>query len=285
MSRPLWFVKLCQKAYSARFFFARLSRLPPWGALADRVLFHGDRLFMLPSDPLVQRASEQRSGGRRIEVQEAVAPPEGVVLPSRVVEHFIEQASHLWIMNNCICRQTGHCQDYPIDLGCLFLGEPVLGIDPRLGRLVTKQEALAHIHRCEQAGLVHLIGRNKMDTIWLGVGPGEKLLTICNCCPCCCIWGTLPHMVPFISDKVRRMEGVQVTVNDRCVGCGRCTQGACWIGAIRLVDGRATIDDDLCRGCGRCVQACPQGAIELAIEYDHTIEKVIAQIAPLVDVS
>jgi hypothetical protein len=33
------------------------------------------------------------------------------------------------------------------------------------------------------------------------------------------------------------------------------------------------------------VQACPRGAIELAIEYDHTIEKVIAQIAPLVDVS
>jgi ferredoxin len=285
MSRPLWFVRLCQKAYSARFFFARLSRLPPWGALADRVLFHGDRLFMLPNDPMVQRSELRRSGLRRIEVQEAVDPPEGVVLPSRVVEHFVEQASHHWIMNRCICRETGHCQDYPVDLGCLFLGEAVLGINPRLGRLVTKEEALAHIRRCEQAGLVHLIGRNKMDTIWLGIGPGDKLLTICNCCPCCCIWGTLPHMAPFISDKVSRMEGVRVTVNDRCVGCGRCTQGACWIGAIHLLDGRATIDEDLCRGCGRCVQACPRGAIELAIEYDHTIEKVIALIAPLVDVS
>ncbi len=127
--------------------------------------------------------------------------------------------------------------------------------------------------------------RNKLDTVWLGVGPGDRLLTICNCCPCCCLWGTLPHMVPFISDKVTRMEGVSVTVNDRCVGCGQCTKGICFVDAIRLADGRATIDEDLCRGCGRCVQACPQGSIELAIEYDHTIEKVVTHIASLVDVS
>jgi ferredoxin len=280
MSRPLWYVKLIKRIYAARFFFARLSHVPPFGVLAERLLFQGDRLFLLPADPAVRRVDT-----RRIPVQEAVDPPEGVVLPSRVVEHFVEQATHHWIMNHCICRETGHCQDYPIDLGCLFLGQAVLGINPRLGRLVTKEEALAHVRRCEEAGLVHLIGRNRLDTIWLGIGPGEKLLTICNCCPCCCLWGTLPHMVPFISDKVTRMEGVSVMVNDRCVGCGGCTQGACFMGAIRLVNGRAVIEDDLCRGCGRCVQACPRGAIELAIEYDHTIEKVIAQIAPLVDVS
>ena len=280
MSRPLWFLKLIRKAYSTRFFFARLSHLPPWGALADRVLFYGDRLFMLPRDPAPHRGET-----RRVEVGEAVEEPQGTVLPSRVVEHFIEQAKYHWIMHHCICRETGDCQDYPVDLGCLFLGEAVLGINPRLGRLATREEALAHIRRCEEAGLVHLIGRNKLDTIWLGIGPGEKLLTICNCCPCCCLWGTLPHMAPLISDKVTRMDGVSVTVNNRCVGCGQCTQGACFVGAIRLVDGRATINDNLCRGCGRCVQACPRGAIELAIEYDHTIEKVVAQIESLVDVS
>jgi len=276
MSRPLWYLKLIKKIYSTRFFFARLSHVPPFGALADHLLFRGDRLFLLPTDQVV----------RRIQVHEEVAQPQGVVIPSRVVEHFVEQATHLWIMNTCICRETGHCQDYPIDLGCLFLGEAVLGINPQLGRLVSKQEALDHVRRCQEAGLVHFIGRNRLDPIWLGIGPGNKLLTICHCCPCCCLWGTtLPHMVPFISDKVRRMEGVSVAVNDRCVGCGLCAQGACFMGAIRLADGRAVIDEGLCRGCGRCVQACPRGAIELSIEVDHTVEKVIAQIAPLVDVS
>jgi hypothetical protein len=90
-------------------------------------------------------------------------------------------------MNTCLCRDAKQCKDYPIDLGCLFLGEAALGINPRLGRGVTKREALEHIRRCREAGLVHLIGRNKLDTVWLGVGPGDKLLTICHCCPCCCL--------------------------------------------------------------------------------------------------
>jgi hypothetical protein len=77
-------------------------------------------------------------------------------------------------MNSCICREAERCEDYPIDLGCLFLGEAALGINPQLGRRVTKEKALQHVRRCREAGLVHLIGRNKLDTMWLGVGPGDR---------------------------------------------------------------------------------------------------------------
>ena len=80
------------------------------------------------------------------------------------------------------------------------------------------------------------------------------------------------------------MPGVTVTVSDRCIGCGICTQGVCFVEAIHLVDGHAVISDE-CRGCGRCVTVCPQEAIEMSIEYGQFVEQSIARISPLVDVS
>jgi hypothetical protein len=271
MGRPLWFVRVIKKAFPARLLAAKLTRLPLIGTAIDRCFFTGDDIIYLPRD-------------RVIPLNISVDRPNQVVLPSQVVEHFIEKANYHWIMNTCICRDASHCRDYPIDLGCLFLGDAVLGINPELGRRVTKEEAHAHVQRCREAGLIHLVGRNKMDTIWLGVGPGNRLLTICNCCPCCCLWRILPHVAPQISAKTTRMPGVKVTVNGQCTGCGTCTQGVCFIDAIRLVNNHAVRSDE-CRGCGRCVDVCPQGAIQISIDEEQFVEKTIERLSSLVDVS
>jgi ferredoxin len=271
MSRPLWFVQLIKKTFPNRFLVARATKLPIIGRTLDHWLFEGDDLIYLPKDRVIQ-------------INQPLDMPGEMVLPSQVVEYFIEKANYHWIMNFCICRDAEKCADYPIDLGCLFLGEAAVGINPQLGRRVTKEEALEHVRRCREAGLVHLIGRNKLDTMWLGVGPGSKLLTICNCCPCCCLWRVLPHVAPRISAKITRMPGVTVAVSGRCVGCGTCTEGVCFVNAIRLVGNRAVISDT-CRGCGRCVSVCPQEAIEISIEHDHFVEESIARVSPLVDVS
>jgi len=85
-------------------------------------------------------------------------------------------------------------------------------IDPRLGRPVTREEAHAHVRRAGEAGLVHVIGRNKLDAVWLDAWPGEKLLTVCNCCPCCCLWKMLPNLADGIGAKVTKMEGVELAV-------------------------------------------------------------------------
>ncbi|MCP4516628.1 MAG: 4Fe-4S ferredoxin, partial [Delftia sp.] len=207
-----------------------------------------------------------------------------MVLVLEVLGGFMEKANYHWMMKGCICCDSNGCQDYRIDLGCLFLGEAVLGINPRLGRRVSKDEALEHVRRGAEAGLVHLIGRNKLDTVWMGVGPGDKLLTICNCCPCCCLWRVLPDLVPWIGDKVTRMPAVMVSVPERCIGCGTCTREVCFVDAIRLQGERAVISD-ACRGCGRCVSVCPQGAIELVIDDEDFMEKTVQRIAPLVDVT
>ena len=271
MSRPVGFVKLLQKIFPLRFLLARLTNIPLVASLVERLLFEGDDLIYLPRD-------------RTIPINQSLNRPGEMVLPSQVVEHFIHQAAYHWIMNTCICREAMQCKDYPIDLGCLFLGEAAMGINPKLGRRVTKKEALEHVRRCREAGLVHLIGRNKLDTVWLNVGPGHKLLTICNCCPCCCLWRVLPHIAPLLGDKVTKMPGVTVTVTDRCVGCGTCTQDVCFVDAIHMVNGRAIISD-ACRGCGRCVDLCPQQAIELTIADDQFVKRSIDHLSPLVDVS
>ncbi|MHA1862446.1 MAG: DUF362 domain-containing protein, partial [Candidatus Thorarchaeota archaeon] len=188
------------------------------------------------------------------------------------------------IMNFCICRAAAKCKDYPIELGCLFMGEAAEGINPKLGRRVSKEEAHEHVKRCREAGLVHMIGRNKLDTSWLGVSPGDKLLTVCNCCPCCCLWKMLPYINPEIGRKITKMPGVNVRVTDACVGCGVCIdEDICFVEAISMVDGMAVISAE-CRGCGRCVEVCPHDAIELTIDNMEFIENSIDRVSSLVDV-
>ncbi len=94
--------------------------------------------------------------------------PESMIIPSQVVEHFINKANYHWIMDFCICREGDKCQDYPRDLGCLFLGKPVLQINSKLGRLVTKEEALEHARLCREAGLVH----SSEAIVWIRFGWG-----------------------------------------------------------------------------------------------------------------
>ena len=270
LARPVWFVNLIKKAFPQRFWLAKLTNLPLVGDVVDWGLFNGDDIYYIPTD-------------RSLVVNESISNPGDYVLPSQIVDHFINTANHLWVMDFCLCREGNQCTDYSQQLGCLFLGEAVHQINPELGRHVSREEAHQHIERCREAGLVHMIGRNKLDAIWLGAGPGEKLMTICNCCPCCCLWKFLPDITPRISAKVNRLPGVSVTVNDSCLGCGDCTQGICFVDAIQLVDDHAQIGVN-CRGCGQCVDVCPNEAIELSIQEKDFVDHTIHHITQLVDV-
>ena len=272
MARPLWFVQLLKKTFPNVRNIAKLTNAPIIGRILDKMLFEDDNIIYLPKDSVV------------IELGKNLETPEEMVLPSRIVDHFIDEANFHWIMDFCICRDSSDCQDYPKEIGCLFLGEAAKRINPHLGRQITKAEAHEYVRKASDAGLVHLIGRNKLDAMWLDAFPGENLLTVCNCCPCCCLWRTIQDLHPDIAKKITKMHGVTVQVTEDCVGCGTCTDGVCFVNAIRLVDNRAVISDE-CRGCGRCVEVCPNGAIRLSIDDTDYFEKSVKRVSSAVDVT
>lgn len=271
MARPIWFVNLLKKLYPSRKFFARMTHIPAVGQIVDHFLFRDDEMYHLPKDNTVP-------------INIDLDVPASTVLPSQIVDHFIQEAEHHWVMDACICREGEGCQEYPHQAGCIFLGDSVEKINPRLGRKVTREEALAHARKCREAGLVHSIGRNRLDAVWLGAYPSEQLMTICNCCPCCCLWGLAPHLTPDIGQKIKRMPGVQVSVNGNCSACGTCLEGVCVMDALHMEGETVQINQE-CRGCGRCVEICPHGAIELTIHNPHHIQETIDLLSPLVDLS
>jgi ferredoxin len=271
MNRLPLMVRITKAAFPTAPLVARLTKVPVLGRTLDHMLFQGDKIIYLPKDEVVPVMKSAERHGE-------------MVVPSQVVEQLVREANYHVIMNFCICRSSMGCKDYPIELGCLFLGEAAVGINPKLARRVGKEEALEHLRRCRKAGLVHLAGRNKLDTIWLQIGPGSRLLTICNCCPCCCLWRSLPHISSKISSKITGMPGVIVEVTDRCVGCGTCTKGVCFVNAIKIIDKKAVISEQ-CRGCGRCVLVCPNNAIELRVEDTSFLERSLEEIRELVDIT
>jgi ferredoxin len=271
VARPIWFVNLVKKYFPSRFSLAKLTRVPVLGRAIDYGLFDGDDIIYLPKDGVIQ-------------IDEPLDGPEETVLPSQLVDHFIGEANYHWVMDFCICRDASRCESYPTDLGCLFLGEAVLDINPEFGRLVTREEALAHARRCREAGLVHLVGRNKLDSVWLGAHPGHKLLTVCNCCPCCCLWKMLPDLDPSIGRKVQKMPSVTVAVTEDCVGCGLCAEGVCFVDAIHM-DGELAVIGEACRGCGRCTEVCPVEAIELSLDEELFLRESIERLSPLVELT
>ena len=316
MSRPLWFVKIIQHFFPDRFKIAgwtKQSRIIR--KVVDFFLFHGDEIYYLPKDEVIEdvllRQREQNDGlwlpahseivdspsdlthagmtpesETLVAVQEEIVQPPSISIPSTIIREFIEEAHSIWLMDKCLCRDTMQCDEYPIELGCIFMGEAVKGINPKLGHLATKEEAIARIDLAAKHGLIHLIGKNKIDTQWMGVHPGNQLLTVCNCCPCCCLYKVLPDLHEDISAKIQKMPGIEITVKaEICIGCGRCTEETvCMTHNLSVIDGKAVMGDN-CVGCGRCYEVCPVGAIEVEITDDNFVNETLSRLHEKINVS
>lgn len=321
MSRPMWFVEIIKHYFPDRFAIAEHTKKSYlYRKLIDFLLFDGDEIYYLPIDSLI--ISKQKSelylntdddnirkvslisqqgveenigigteiGVQKVPINEIIVVSEPIdyegdtVLPSEVVKYFIRKANYHWIMNKCICRDSNHCENYPINLGCIFLGEAVKGINPKLGRMVTDKEALEHIQRAADLGMVHMIGRNKIDTQWMGIGPGFKLMSICNCCPCCCLYKVLPNLEITIRSKVTKMPGVEVSYNkELCSGCAACVN-VCITNNLKILQDKIEMGD-VCIGCGRCVDVCPTNALTMSINDPEYIQKTINRLNQVVDVT
>lgn len=270
-------VKVVGLAFDKRYRLASWTRkYKRFGRFIRKTMFDADDMIVLPKDGVAKRRTIETN----IEVPEADAR---TVLPSDVVKDIVAKAEKVFIMDFCICRKSNKCEDYPADHGCMFLGDGTDRIPREFGRLVDAEEAFEYIDECGRLGLVHIIGRNKLDSIWLNTRmDARNLTTICNCCPCCCLWNMIRDIDEGISGSFNRMESVEVTVDpSKCTGCGFCVE-VCFTKAIKIENGTCTIDDPSCRGCGRCAEGCPSEAI--TVTYDAgAVGREVERISQLVD--
>lgn len=276
MSRIRFTLQLIQKLFPIRDLLAELTKIPVIGSLIIHLVFAEDRLHYLPKNESVPQTVS-------INVDKPLEEPKSVVIPSQVAEYFIRKADYIFKMDFCICRTTENCENYPHDLGCLFLGNVAKKISPEVGKQVTQEEALQHLEECREQGLINLVGKNKLDQLWLNTYPLEQFFTICNCCECCCLWRMLPNLSIKRNNPVKKIPGVKIEVSEDCIGCGSCLE-SCFVNAIHIKDGKAIVDES-CRGCGRCVSSCPKNAIKLNIKEPRFLEKTIKNLEKVLNVS
>lgn len=266
---------IVKRIFHLRFKVAKLTRKSRiFNKLLTKILFEDDKTYFIPNDNIITH-------NETINVNKTINQTENIVFPSDILKEVIENANYIVIMNKCLCRSSAKCEDYPIDLGCIFLGRATKKISRKYCREVTVKEAINHVNKCNEAGLIHIMGRNRLDTRWMNVGPSDELLTICNCCPCCCLWRVLPNLSDSIQDNFHKLPGISIYCDSsQCILCKECVD-VCFVNAISVENNKIVINDN-CMGCGRCSVNCPTNAIK--INYDDKKSDVIIDINNLVNI-
>jgi len=154
----------------------------------DRILSmykHKDLAFRMTNWPVVGALGKRLMDSDNLTltylpINQDLVLPESSPAPISIIEHFIEEACHHVILRRCPCRSENGCKDYDPYHGCTFLGAAARDVHPDVGRHVSKQEALEHLHRATEAGLVSCLGRFKGDAVMLGVKDHAHLMTVCH---------------------------------------------------------------------------------------------------------
>lgn len=244
-------------------------------------------LFKLSRLPFASRVhpwlNEKKTDMRWLPVNEDIELTENAPLPLELLYRFCDEASHRVIFNRCGCRVAMQCSDYPVDMGCLLMGDSALEALGEISREVDAAEAKEHVKKAVDAGLVPIIGKARVDNYLFGIKDRSRLLTVCLCCECCCItrytrFAPLKRLEPLFP----RLDGVSVEVTDECTGCSKCVKH-CYVRAITVDGGRAVISS-YCRACGRCATVCPQGGVRVRINDPDFMEKAYRRIRSYVQV-
>lgn len=183
-----------------------------------------------------------------------------VILTTEIAMDLVRSASYIARAQVCPCRESRHCQEYPAAFGCLYLGDGAKGITARgNAREITPDDAVDHVNKAFDTGLVHMILWTSAELRALGADAG-RALELCSCCPCCCITrrtgeGMNAYIDGIVGLGVARAEG-------ECSACGECDR-VCPLGAIFITGDGPAINADRCKGCGRCARACKSGVLKV----------------------
>lgn len=195
---------------------------------------------------------------------------EKVVLPIDLIKESLKHVDYISGMKTCLCREANDCEDYPVDVACIFMGEPAKTVVKNgLAEPLTYEEACARVDLAAKHGLVGQAVWIEVEQMLWGVRNDEmdKFLEICFCCPCCCIAMRLArNATPKERHRFQPAGWTAVTDRTKCTGCGLCTEGehGCPVEAIKIgKDGKVEIDQEICVGCGICKTRCPSDVIKI----------------------
>ncbi|MFX1376578.1 MAG: ATP-binding protein [Promethearchaeota archaeon] len=197
-------------------------------------------------------------------VNEELQVPTEQTLPTQRIRDLIEKYDDIAI-GQCYCRQHQEflgdpCKQIDLTPTCMTLGKSARHTSNHgFSKLVSKEEALEVLKKCEDAGLVHKAYHLHGDT-------SKEEVAICNCCNCCCLTARDCLIFPVVN-----ATNYLASINeDLCIGCGTCVD-ICYNKAIELNDDdKAERIEEFCVGCGVCAYHCPENAISL-IEGQRTV--------------
>ena len=77
------------------------------------------------------------------------------VLPIDLIKESLKHMKYISGMKTCLCREANDCEDYPVDVACIFMGEPAKTVvENGLAVPLTYEEACARVDLAAKHGLV-----------------------------------------------------------------------------------------------------------------------------------
>lgn len=188
---------------------------------------------------------------RTVPVSTAVADGKSIA-PYDDVRRIIKSKDRI-SLSECVClvqhEAAGHACSQPREVCMGFDFYADYYVATGMGRWATREEALARLDECEEAGLIPQFSNS------------ENPEALCNCCPECCGALRLLKMSPEPGLVAATNHYAELNA-DLCTACGICVD-RCRMDAITLGDEVAEINRKRCIGCGLCVSTCPEDALSL----------------------